>query len=336
MTGFWNIMIVYVTTSMIACWGLNLQFGLTGVLNFSFIIFEAVGAYAAAVLTLGRGNAGQTYFWGTSLPFPLPWLLAGVVGAVLGLLIGLIARRRLRGDYEAIVMLVVSVVALYFVTADTGLLNGSLGLANVPAPFESEFNVSINSYAWFYSGLSVVACLLSYCLVRRLQKAPLSRALRAVRENEQVAGALGRDVARLRILVFAIGGSMAALAGAIQVQAISAWSVSSWNYPETFALFAAVIIGGRGNLGGVAFGAFLVEGLFLEGVLFLPVIGSTNVTEALQWVAVGVMIIGFMWFRPQGILPEPRRRLSVWADSRGIPSRTSPASMGTVGVTAGR
>ena len=91
----------------------------------------------------------------------------------------------------------------------------------------------------------------------------------------------------MKLLVMVIGGAAAAMAGAIEVQFISAWAPAGWTYPETFGLFAAVIVGGRGNLGGVAVGAFLVQGLFLEGTVLLPNFGSPEVIGAVQWMSPG-------------------------------------------------
>lgn len=316
MTGGWiffaTTVLVYVFTAVIACWGLNLQFGETGILNFSFIVFEAIGAYVAGVLTLGpsSGNGGfQQYIVGARLPFPLPWIIAMVVGGLVSLLVGLLVLRRLRGDYQAMVMLVVSLVATYVVSADRGLFNGSNGIALVPAPFSSVLGSPTTSegYRLFYVGLTLVVCVGIGFLVRRLMTSPYGRVLRAIRENEEVTAALGKNVTNYRLEVFVVGGALAALAGAILVQLIGAWSPGGWLYPETFTLFAAVIIGGRGNNWGVALGAALVPGLFMEGVLFLPSFGPAYLTGAMQWIVVGVLIIGFMWFRPQGVIPERRR-----------------------------
>lgn len=309
-------MLVYVGTAMIACLGLNLQLGETGVLNFAFIVFEAVGAYIAAVLTLGSPSANggfQHYILGMHLPFPVPWLAAMLAGAALGVLAGLLTMRKLRGDYEAVVMLVLSLVAYYVVISAKGLFNGSNGLSLIPAPLASYIGNPITSmtYRWFYVGLVIVGVVLAYMVARSLTASPLGRSLRAVRENDSVAAALGKDALRLRIVVLAVGGAMAALAGAMMVQFIGAWSPGGWTYPETFTLFAAVIIGGRGNNLGVVLGALLVPGLVLEGPIFLPTFGPPNLTPALQWIAVGGLMIIFMWFRPQGVIPEKRRRFPV-------------------------
>lgn len=303
-------MCVYVVVGIVACWGLNLQFGEAGVLNFAYIVFVAAGAYTTSVLTLGHPTSAsyQHYFWGANLPWPLPWLAAGAVGGALGLLVGLLVLRRLRGDYQAMVLLVVSIMATYLISADSGLLNGGIGLSDIPAPFKNQLHTSQVGYELFYLGLSVITALAIFEILRRINASPLGRTLRAVRENEQAAEAVGYNVAAIKLLVMVAGGAVAAVAGAIEVQFIGAWAPSGWTYPETFGLFAAVIVGGRGNLGGVAVGAFLVQGLFLEGTVLLPNIGSPQVIGAIQWMSLAALILLFLWFRPQGVIPERRRK----------------------------
>lgn len=323
-------MLVYVGTAMIASWALDLQIGETNVLNFGFIIFEAIGAYVAGILTLGpdTGNGGfQQYIIGARLPFPIPWLAAMVAGAALGGLIGLLTLRRLRGDYEAVVMLVVALVAFYAVSADSSLLNGATGISLIPPPLAGLLGGGPDTslgYRWFYVGLVVVACVLTYLVIHRITSSPLGRALRAVRENDAVAMALGKDAVKLRMLVLTIGGAFGALAGAMLANWIAAWSPGSWTYPETFTLFAAIIVGGRANMLGVGLGAIIVPGFIMEGVLFLPTFGPPYLTAALQWMAVGFLIIVFMWFRPQGLIPERRRKLARIGLSAALSQPASP------------
>jgi branched-chain amino acid transport system permease protein len=317
-------LLVYTGTAMIASWGLNLQIGETNVLNFGFILFEAVGGYVAAILSLGpeTSNGGvQQYILGARLPFPVPWLVAMVVGGVLGLVMGLLTVRRLRGDYEAVVMLVMAIVAYYAVSADTSLLNGATGLSLIPSPLAGVIGgdpATSMTYRWSYVALVAVGCLLAFFVVHRISSAPLGRALRSVRENDAVATALGKDTVKLRIMVQVVGGMLGALAGAMLVQWVGAWAPGAWTYPETFTLFAAIIVGGRANAAGVALGALIVPGLILEGVIFLPTFGPSYLTPALQWVLIGVLIIGFMWFRPQGLIPERRRRFPSLALAGGL------------------
>jgi len=95
---------VYICVNVIASWALDIQFGVTGVLNFSFIIFQAAGAYTAAILSLGPSSSSggfQQYVGGWRLPFPVPIIGAMVVGAVLAGVVGLVSLRRLRSDYQS-------------------------------------------------------------------------------------------------------------------------------------------------------------------------------------------------------------------------------------------
>lgn len=306
---------VYIVVAVIACWGLNLQFGEAGVLNFAYIVFVAAGAYTASILTMGHPSSGgyQKYFWGAQLPWPLPWLAAAAVGGLLGLLVGMIVLRRLRGDYQAMVLLVFAIMAAYLVSAASGFLNGGIGLSNIPAPFKGVLHLSQVGYEVFYLVLSVATAVVAFEVVRRINSSPLGRVLRAVRENEAAAEAIGHNVAMTKLLVMVVGGALAALAGAIEVQFISAWAPASWTYTETFGMFAAVIVGGRGNLLGVTVGAILVQGLFLEGTVLLPSIGNPELVGAVQWISLALLILLFLWFRPQGVIPERRRRFGELA-----------------------
>src|SRR5487761_1242792 len=117
-------------------WGLNLQFGRTGILNFAYIAFVAVGAYFTGVLSLGQPipGSGQSYILGSTLPFPVPLLIGGFAAPALGLFIGLIGFRRLRSDYLAIVMISLSIVLYDVVTNYVPLFDGADGLNGVPEP----------------------------------------------------------------------------------------------------------------------------------------------------------------------------------------------------------
>ena len=100
-----STVLVYLGVDIMACWGLNLQYGYTGILNFSFIIYQAAGAYTAAVLTLGPNTTGgfQQYIGGANLPFPLPVIAGGIAGGLLSVVVGVVTLRRLRADYQAMV-----------------------------------------------------------------------------------------------------------------------------------------------------------------------------------------------------------------------------------------
>ena len=317
MSAAWQLYIstvlIYLAVDVIACWGLNFQFGYAGLVNFAFIVFQAAGAYTAAVLTLGPAKSPQqggfqSYVVGAQLPFPLPIIAGGAVGCLLALVVGPIGLRRLRSDYQAMVMLVASLIATSVATNAAGLVNGANGLALVPRPLAGLVHLSPLGYQWFFAGVCFVFAGMIYFFLHRLTSAPLGRSLRALRDNEAAAAALGKNPLALRMVAFTIGGGIAGVSGALLVEFVSAWSPASWLYQETFVFFAAIIIGGVGNNLGAAVGAALVPVSFLEAARFLPQFGYPGLVETLQWILVGLLTLIFLWFRPRGIFPERRRR----------------------------
>src|SRR5216683_917337 len=277
--GFYTTLIlVYLGVDIIACLGLNIQLGLAGVMDFAFIIFQAAGAYVYAIFTLGppngglgQGAGGQSYLWGTSLPFPLPYILATAAGAILAFFCAAVVLPRLRGDYEAMAFLVISLIATGIVTNQVGLFNGANGLYGIPQPLSGTLTLPTLQYDWFYVGLTAVICLLVWLVTRRITTSPMGRLLRAVRENEQAARALGKDATRARMF------------------------------------------------------AFLVPVLFGELVRFLPSFGQASWVGAAQLMAYGLLTLLFLWFRPQGLIPERRRRYAVPGQPLVPAGATSPA-----------
>lgn len=308
-------LLVYFGVNTIACWALNLQYGVGGVLNFAFIMFQATGAYLAGVLTLGPVGtiSFQRYILGATLPFPLPWLIAAAAGGVLAFLVGLFAFRPVRRDYQAMVMLVVSIIAGLLVVSQGSWFNGQSGLAAIPKPFQTSVGYNLIDYGWFYVALTAAVVVLVYVLIHRMTGSPWGRRLRAMRENEEALEALGVNVQRQSMIVYVIGGALAALSGAVLAQFIGAWSPGSWGTPETFLYFVAIIIGGAGNNFGAMLGAALVLGVFQEALRYLPSFGYTGLAESIQFMLLGVLILGFLWFRPGGLVPERRRRFGTSA-----------------------
>jgi branched-chain amino acid transport system permease protein len=320
-------LLVYFGVNTIACWGLNLQYGVAGVLNFAFIMFQSAGAYTVAILTLGPYTAFgyQHYFYGASLPWPLPLLAATVVGAVLSLVVGSFALRPARRDFQAMVMLVVSIIAATLVVSQVSWFNGAGGLANMPKPFAGKLDLAFIQYGWFYVGLTAFVVILVYAFVHRVTSSPWGRRLRAMRENPEAIEALGTNVWRESMKVYVLGGAFAGLSGGVLVQFIGAWSPGSWATAETFLYFVAIIIGGAGNNFGALLGAGLVLGGFQEALRYLPAFGYTGLAEATQFAALGVLILVFLWLRPTGLVPERRRRYFTQSPSL-LPAEAGSAS----------
>jgi branched-chain amino acid transport system permease protein len=251
----------------------------------------------------------QIYVGGYQLPFPLPWIGGAVAGGLLALPIGLVVLRRLRADYQAIALLVTSIIANTVINNARPVLNGAAGLALVPQPLDGVVNTNTNSYQYLYIGLTAICVAIVWFIAARIVNSPYGRTLRAMRENELAASALGKNPTALKMAIFVVGGAIAGLSGAILVGFLQVWAPSTWLYPETIILFAAVIVGGRGNNVGAILGALLVPLGFEEVTRLLGRmnIGPPNLIPALEWVCIGLLILGFLWFRPKGVVPEQRR-----------------------------
>jgi branched-chain amino acid transport system permease protein len=323
-------LLIYAAVDAMACLGLNQQFGVAGVTNFGFIIFQAAGGYTAAILALPNQSANggfQSYIGGWNLPFPLPWIGAAVVGGLIALPFTFLVGRRLRGDFAAVGLLVTAVLLNLLVTNYRPLLNGDAGLSLIPGPLGQQFSTESSGYQWAFTAGAIVLCALVYLFVRRITESPYGRSLRAMRDNDLVADSLGKNLLSLRTAMLVTGGAIAGLSGGILVSYITTWSPAAWGYAETVVLFAAVIIGGAGNHLGAVLGAILVPVGFEEVTRYIPTSNNLppNLIPSLEWVAIGLLIVMFLWVRPQGILPERKRVITATALSPPGPQPDGPA-----------
>ncbi|HEX6526192.1 MAG TPA: branched-chain amino acid ABC transporter permease [Streptosporangiaceae bacterium] len=318
MSFYISTLLVYFFVDVLLAWALNMQFGWGGIPNFALIMFQAAGAYAAAVVTLGPdtgAGAFQRYVFGSSLPFPLPLLVATMAGGLLALIVGSFSLRRIRRDYQAAILLIVSLIVTGLVTNVVGLVNGSNGLTGVPRPLSGVLSgLTYDGYQWAYAAWTAVIAAVVYLLVARLGSSPWARALRAVRDNEDAAATIGLNPVSLRLQAFVIGGMICGLSGGLLVDFLASWSPAAWGYAETFAVFTAIILGGVGNTWGVVLGTLLVQVIFLQVPTFLPQVGYTGLIDALQWVLIGILWLVCLAIRPRGLIPEPRPTFS-----RGLP-----------------
>ena len=221
-------LLIYLGVNGIACWALNLQFGVGGVMNFAFIIYQSVGAYITAVLTLpsDRSVPDETYILGWHLPWPLPLVGAAIAGALLALAVGSFALRPRRRDFQATVMLVVSIIAAALVSTEQGWFNGNQGLFGIPQPFASSLSLSISGYDWFFVGIAAAIAAIVWFLTARLVGSPWGRRLRAMRENAEAVESLGTNTRKESLKVYVIGGAVGALSGGLLVEFIAGWSTA--------------------------------------------------------------------------------------------------------------
>jgi ABC-type branched-subunit amino acid transport system ATPase component/ABC-type branched-subunit amino acid transport system permease subunit len=339
MSFYLSTLVVYFFIDALLAWALNLQFGWAGIPNFALIMFQAIGAYAAAVVALGPDsgiNSFQRYVFGASWPFPLPLVAAILAGGVLALVVGSFSLRRIRRDYQAAILLIVSLIAIGLVSNVVGLVNGSNGLTGIPKPLSGVLaSLSYDNYQWVYAAWTGVIAVAVYLLVARLGRSGWGRALRAVRDHEDAAQTISLNPAGLRMQAFVLGGMIAGLSGGLLVEFLAAWSPAAWGYAETFAVFTSIILGGVGNNWGVVLGTLLVQVIFLQVPTFLPEVGYTGLIDALQWVLIGILWLACLAVRPRGLLPERRYRPAPATATAPAPGSAPTAHSSRLAVIGG-
>lgn len=286
--------------------GLNLQYGQAGILNFTFYTFVALGAYIAAVTTLGKSTlpaSFEQYILQWNLPWPVALLLAGAVAGLAGLALVSLVIRRLRSDYLAIVTVSVGFIIWNLITNDVALFNGSNGLFEIPYILGGATQSSIQ---YTFEILIVSAVLLAGCmwLVRSIFRSPYGRVLRAIREDDVVAASFGKSTTSSRVWAFVIGCIMGGLAGALLVFYITAWNPAAFLAQESFILMAAIVIGGPGNYWGAVLGTFFFVEFLTEIARYLPNTGNGDLVGAGRAIFIGAVLIIIVRFRPEGLVPE--------------------------------
>ncbi len=273
--------------------GLNVSWGMTGLVNLGMAGFFALGAYASAILTV------QTGAW-----IPLGFGLAAIVAALAGAaLMGI--TRKLRGDYLAIITLGFSEFVRLVAANEIWLTRGSDGISGIPGPWRGELSPAQFNVLFCVIVLALVAVV--YVLCERLRDSPYGRVLRAVREDDTVAAVAGKAVDRYKLQAFAIGAGIMGVAGAAYGHYTSYIAPDIFRPLITIYIFLALTAGGVGNNRGAVVGAFLVMAI-LEGTRFLwdVVPGLAAVQKAaLREIVIGVLLIVVMRLRPEGLLPEP-------------------------------
>jgi branched-chain amino acid transport system permease protein len=306
---FWIGVGVIAGTYTVVALGLQLNVGYTGVVNFGQAAFMAVGAYTMAILVLKAGFS----FW-LSLP------IAVLVAMLFGVLVGL-PSLRLRADYFAIATIAMAEVVRLFAQNARGLTGGNLGLfceeedpSNCYPDAWRDVSESINDnivanfwsdpdslfplllVIWLTVGIATIA-------LRYFQGTPWGRVLRAIREDEDAALALGKNTLLFKLQSLAISACLGAIAGFFLALNLATIHPIDFEPLVTFFAFSVLILGGLANYKGVAVGAVLFW-FVLEGTRFIdlpdPPFTETRIA-ALRLAITGLLLIGLMAFRPQGL-----------------------------------
>ena len=282
--------------------GLNIVVGYAGLLDLGYVAFYALGAYTMGILTstgpLGQGNLN---FW-LALP------VAAIVGVLWGLLLGFPVLR-MRGDYLAIVTLGFGEIIRILATSDwlSSFEGGPQGILHIPNPVFFGFQMNQPQTMYY---LVIAGSLLAAFVTIRLRDSRLGRQWMAMREDEDVAEAMGINLVQTKLLAFAIGAAFSALAGAIFAARLGNIFPHSFSLIVSINALALIIVGGLGSIPGVIVGSLILVGL--------PEL-LREFTEY-RFLMYGILLIVMMLFRPEGFVPEAAHRRELrGGDNEEIP-----------------
>ncbi len=289
-----HFVILMMTTAlllMIAALGLTIQFGYAGVVNFAGAAFLGVGCYTAGVIT--KYTALPSF-----LTLPLGGLMAALIGSIL-----ILPVLRTRGHYAALVTIAFGILFKVFLEVND-TLGGPQGIQVKPLVlFGWNFNSPIRigdftaSFYFSYLLLALVLLLISFALVRRLERSWIGLSLDAIRLDEIASACYGLDLARWKVFAFTLGNFLAGVAGAAYGHVLGFIAPNNFTFGDSLILVSIILLGGIGNLWGVAVAAAFV--------VILP--EKFQVIQEYRFALYAVLVILILLFRPQGLLPRQLR-----------------------------
>jgi branched-chain amino acid transport system permease protein len=280
--------------------GLNLEVGLAGLLDLGFVAFFAVGAYATALLTGDNAHALMHLSYWAAMPIAV--LLSVCMGIVFGLpVLGV------RGDYLAVATMGLGEIVRVIVLSDfaSPLLGGAQGLLQIPKPALGGFSFS-SPVSLFY--LTLVASGVAAFVAWRLENSRLGRTWMALRDDEDVAQALGINLIRSKLLAYGLGAAFAGLAGSIFAVMLGSVYPSSFQLLISINVLALIIVGGMGSLPGVALGSIALIGL----PELLREFGEY------RYLFYGAVLVIMMRLRPEGLWPSEARRRELHSSDEAL------------------
>ena len=289
-----HFVILMMTTAlllMVAALGLTIQFGYAGVVNFAGAAFLGIGCYTAGVVT--------KY---TSLPSLLTLPLGGLMAALIGSIL-ILPVLRTRGHYAALVTIAFGILFKVFLEVND-TLGGPQGIQVKPIVlFGWNFNSPIRigdftaSFYFSYLLLALLLLVLSFALVRRLERSWIGLSMDAIRLDEIASACYGLDLARWKVLSFTLGNFLAGTAGAAYAHVLGFIAPNNFTFGDSLILVSIILLGGIGNLWGVAAAAAFV--------VILP--EKFQVIQEYRFALYAVLVILILLFRPEGLLPRRLR-----------------------------
>jgi branched-chain amino acid transport system permease protein len=315
--------------------GLNIVVGFAGLLDLGYVAFFAIGAYTIGWLGSGFAdavNGGEGIHIGVAgvaanlpgihLNFLLVLVAAVITTAVAGALIGL-PTLRLRGDYIAIVTLAFGeIIRVFALNGDEikfgkfQLTNGAQGITpvdKIDLPFTSQFT-SLNLRPWYWTALGLVFLVLFVNF--RLRDSRLGRAWIAVREDEVAAASMGVPIVRTKLLAYATGAAFGGMSGAFLGSFLNTVNADQFQFSFSIFVLAMIILGGLGSIWGVVLGAVVLS--YINTYLIPDVLNDVPSTIGLDFDLTelsfgifGFLLVIMMVARPEGLLPERRRKMEL-------------------------
>lgn len=305
MIGLISYLIFFTTVAAIlsiAVLGLNLQWGNSGLFNGGVVAFFGAGAYGTLIL---GGTSQSAHLGGFELFYPLA-LLGGMIAAGLMAWIVGILTIRLRHDYLAIATFGVAVAFENLMRNAEWLAGGAQGLRGFERPLHAWLGDGFAYNSW-YLLFVLVLLLATYIFLEKLIRSPFGRLLRAIREDETAARSLGKDPAKIRLTSLIIGSVIIGLAGGLYATFYAFISPQDVLPILTFQIWAMLIVGGAGNNKGAIAGAFLIWAAWTAsgwGLSRFAPLELQLYTGSIQFILIGLVIVGMLLWRPQGLFPE--------------------------------
>jgi len=283
--------------------GLNIQWGFAGLFNAGIAGFFAVGAYASAILTSPHADGR---LGGFELPFYVGWIGSMIAAALIAWPIGKICLR-FRSDYLAIASIGVAEIIRLVIKSEAELTNSARGITNIPRPFGDLPYVESQMA---YLAIVALVLLVAYLMVERQFNAPWGRMMRAIRDNELAARAMGKNIEYRRLEAFIFGAALMGLGGALFAhfnRSITPEAIDPM--VATFLVWIMLILGGSGNNRGAILGAAVVWTIWSVSEIATDQLPQEYAVKAkyIRLFLIGLMLQLVLRFRPEGLLPEPLR-----------------------------
>jgi branched-chain amino acid transport system permease protein len=286
--------------------GLNIVVGFAGLLDLGYVAFYAIGAYTMGVLTSPELGGFNLTFW-QALPFAL--IVSTAAGFILGLPV-----LKMRGDYLAIVTLGFGEIVRLLALSDwlRPWLGGTQGIQRIAQPQIGNIvlNTQTELYYLFLIGIAIVAFI-----AWRLKDSRVGRSWMALREDEDVAQAMGINHVTTKLLAFATGALFSGLAGSIFAAKLQSVYPHSMNFLVSINVLSLIIIGGMGS----------IPGVFVGGLALVAAPDLLREFAEYRYLVYGAVLVAMMLTRPEGLWPEERRRLELHEEEE-IPEELAPAS----------